>query len=88
MTHHLSYENHSHEGRNSSNSRNGKSRKTLKGKQGEILIEVPRDRNGEFEPQFVKWWQTRFDGFGDKIISLLAPGITTSEIQEGVRNSV
>ena len=48
----------------------GKSRKTLKGKQGEIPIEVPRDRNGEFDPQFVKKRQTHFDGFDDKIISL------------------
>jgi hypothetical protein len=68
MTHHLGYEKHSPEGRNSDNSRNGKSRKTLKGKQGEIPIEVPRDRNGEFDPQFVKKRQTRFDGFDDKII--------------------
>ncbi len=41
MTHHLGYEKHSPEGKNSGNSRNGKSRKTLKGKQGEIPIEVP-----------------------------------------------
>jgi putative transposase len=75
------YEKHSPEGRNSGNSRNGKSRKTLKGKQGEIRIEVPRDRNGEFDPQFVKKRQTRFDGFEDKIISLYARGMTTTEIQ-------
>jgi putative transposase len=81
MTHHLGYEKHSPEGKNSGNSRNGKSRKTLKGKQGEIPIEVPRDRNGEFDPQFVKKRQTRFDGFDDKIISLYARGMTSSEIQ-------
>ncbi len=81
MTHHLGYEKHSPEGKNSGNSRNGKSRKTLKGKQGEIPIEVPRDRNGEFDPQFVKKRQTRFDGFDDKIISLYARGMTASEIQ-------
>src|SRR5215813_8085878 len=62
-------------------SRNGKSRKTLKGQQGEIPIEVPRDRNGEFDPQFVKKRQTQFDGFDDKIISLYARGMTASEIQ-------
>src|SRR5215467_8510085 len=78
MTHHLGYEKHSPEGKNPGNSRNGKSRKTLKGKQGEIPIEVPRDRNGDFEPQFVKKRQTRFD---DKILSLYARGMTTSEIQ-------
>ena len=62
MTHHLGYEKRSPEGKNSGNSRNGKSRKTLKGKQGEIPIEVPRDRNGKFDPQFVKKRQTRFEG--------------------------
>jgi putative transposase len=81
MTHHLGYEKHSPEGKNSGNSRTGKSRKTLKGEQGEIPIEVPRDRNGEFEPQFVKKRQTRIDGFDDKIISLYARGMTTSEIK-------
>jgi len=45
MTHHLGYEKHSPEGRNSGNSRNGKSRKTLKGKQGEIPIEVVLRQN-------------------------------------------
>jgi putative transposase len=81
LTHQLGYEKYSIEGKNSGNSRNGKSRKTLKGKQGEIPIAVPRDRNGEFEPQFVKKHQTRFDGFDDKIISLYARGMTTGEIQ-------
>src|SRR5262249_33466650 len=46
MTHHLGYEKHSPEGKTSGNSRNGKSRKTLKGKQGEIPIEVPRPQRG------------------------------------------
>jgi putative transposase len=66
LIHHLGYEKRSPEGRNSGNSRNGKSRKTFKGKQGEIPIEVPRDRNGEFDRHFVKKRQTRFDGFDDR----------------------
>jgi putative transposase len=41
----------------------------------------PRDRKGEFDPQFVKKRQTRFDGFDDKIISLYARGMSASEIQ-------
>ena len=81
LTHQLGYEKYAPEGKHSGNSRNGKSRKTLKGKQGAIPIEVPRDRNGEFEPQFVKKHQTRFDGFDDKIISLYARGMTAAEIQ-------
>jgi transposase-like protein len=48
---------------------------------GQIEIEVPRDRNSQFEPQLVKKNQTRFDGLDEKIISLYARGITTHEIQ-------
>src|SRR5262249_50771768 len=43
-------------------------------------IEVPRDRNGGFEPQIIKKGQRRFDGFDDKIISMYARGMTTKEI--------
>lgn len=81
LTHHLGYEKHAAEGKNSGNSRNGKSSKRLKGKQGEIPIEVPRDRNGEFEPQFIPKHQTRFNGFDEKIIALYARGLTVREIQ-------
>jgi transposase-like protein len=51
MTHYHGYEKHSPAGNNSGNSRNGTTAKTLKGKRGQIEIEVPRDRNAEFEPQ-------------------------------------
>jgi putative transposase len=81
LTHHLGYEKHSPEGKNSGNSRNGKTHKRLKGKAGEIPLAVPRDREGEFEPQFIKKHQTRFDGFDDKIIALYARGLTVREIQ-------
>jgi putative transposase len=81
MTHHLGYEKHSPEGHNTGNSRNGKSKKTIRGKRGQVEIEVPRDRNAEFEPQLIKKGQTRFDGFDDKIISMYARGMTCREIQ-------
>ena len=81
MTHHLGYEKHNPDGNNSGNSRNGSTPKTLKGKRGQVEIEVPRDRNSEFEPQLVKKNQTRFDGLDEKIISLYARGMTTREIQ-------
>jgi putative transposase len=81
MTHHLGYEKHNPSGNNSGNSRNGTSPKTLKGKRGQVEIEVPRDRNSEFEPQLVKKNQTHFDGLDEKIISLYARGMTTREIQ-------
>jgi putative transposase len=59
ITHHLGYEKHDSAGDNSGNSRNGTSPKTLRGKRGQVRIDVPRDRASEFEPQLVKKNQTR-----------------------------
>jgi len=81
LTHHLGYEKHDTSGRGSGNSRNGTSRKKLKGDFGEAEIEVPRDRNGTFTPQIVAPHQRRFTGFDDKILSMYARGMTTREIQ-------
>src|SRR4030042_2069267 len=81
LTHHLGYDKHSPEGKNTGNSRNGKSSKTLKSDHGELSISVPRDRNGEFDPQIVKKGQRRFTGFADKILSMYARGMTTRDIQ-------
>jgi len=81
LTHHLGYDKNDPEGRGSGNSRNGRSRKTLKGDFGQVEIEVPRDRQGEFEPQIVGKHQRRFSGFDDKILSMYARGMTTREIQ-------
>jgi putative transposase len=63
------------------NTRNGRSRKTLKGDFGELPIEIPRDRHGTFEPQLIPKHQTRWSGFDDKILSLYARGMTVREIQ-------
>ena len=81
MTEHLGYEKNEVAGRGSGNSRNGTSEKTLKTDSGEMPIEVPRDRNGSFEPQLVKKHQTHFDGFDEKTISMYARGMTVREIQ-------
>ncbi len=81
MTHHLGYGKHDTKGKNSGNSRNGSSKKTVTGEQGEIPIKVPRDRKGTFEPLIVPKGQTRFNEFDDKIISLYARGLTTRDIQ-------
>ena len=78
---HLGYPKHGRQGNATGNSRNGHSQKTLKGEQGHIEIEVPRDRQGSFEPQLVKKGQTRFEGFDDKILALYARGMTTRDIQ-------
>src|SRR5258706_13670102 len=59
LTHHLGYEKNNPEGRGSGNSRNGKSRKQLKGDFGQVEIEIPRDRQGEVETQIVGQHQLR-----------------------------
>jgi len=81
LTTHLGYEKHTVEGRGSGNSRNGASRKRLKGDFGTVEIEIPRDRAASFEPQLVPKGETRWHGFDDKILSLYARGMTTREIQ-------
>ncbi len=63
------------------NARNGHSGKTLKGDFGELPLEIPRDRQGSFEPQLVVKHQTRWTGFDHKIISLYARGLSVREIQ-------
>ncbi len=82
LTTYLGYEKHHPAGKNSGNSRNGKSQKTLTGDFGELPLEVPRDRNSTFEPKIVAKGQTRFEGFDEKILSLYARGMTTREIQQ------
>src|SRR5436190_20956982 len=77
LTQHLGYEKHDPAGYGSGDSRNGTSRKKLKGEFGEIDLEMPRDRNGGFEPKIVAKGQRRFAGFDDKILSMYARGMTT-----------
>ena len=81
MTDHLGHSKHAPVANPTGNTRNGKSRKTLKGDFGELPIEVPRDRMGTFEPQLIGKHQTRWTGFDDKILSLYARGMTVREIQ-------
>ena len=81
MTHHLGHEKHSAISNKSRNARNGSSQKTMKGDFGTMPIEIPRDREGTFEPVIITKGQTRFAEFDDKIISLYSRGMTTREIQ-------
>src|SRR5690606_25720436 len=76
-----SYKKHSPEGRNSGNSRNGKTSKTLKNDNGEIEITVPRDRNGTYDPVLVKKYERTIGPIEDKIISMYAKGMTVRDIQ-------
>jgi putative transposase len=81
LTEHLGYEKHDPAGYKSGNSRNGKSKKKLKGDFGEMELETPRDREASFEPKIVAKHQTRWTGFDDKILSMYARGMTTREIE-------
>lgn len=81
MAAHLGYERHASEGRGSGNSRNGKSKKTVQTASGQFALEVPRDRDGSFEPRLVRKRQRRLEGFDDKVLALYARGQSTREIQ-------
>jgi putative transposase len=81
MTHHLGYPPQAPEGKNTGNSRNGKTTKKLKTDTGDVEIAVPRDRNGEFEPRIIKKHQRRSSGFDEAVLALYARGMTTRDIQ-------
>lgn len=79
---HLGYEKHDTANKKTTNSRNGKSRKSIVSEYGEQEIQVPRDRQSEFEPLVVKKHQSNVNGIEDQIIALYAKGVTTREIQD------
>lgn len=85
MTDHLGYEKSAVEGRDGGNSRNGRTRKRVKTGDAELEIEVPRDREGSFDPMLVPKGRRRLPGFDDKVIALYARGMTTREIQSGLK---
>lgn len=79
---HLGYEKGDPAGRGAGNQRNGRSKKTVHTDVGSVQIDVPRDRNGDFEPKIVPKHARRIEGFDESIISLYAKGLTTGEIQK------
>ena len=82
----LGYSKYDYRNKESDNSRNGYSKKTLKTSFGETELKVPRDRNGEFEPQLVKKHQTTLTGdIEEKIISMYAKGMTTKDIESHIQ---
>jgi putative transposase len=80
ITDHLGYDRHDPAGANSGNSRNGARAKTVLTDVGPVEVEVPRDRQGSFEPQIVRKRQRRLSGVEDLVLSLSAKGLTTGEI--------
>ena len=83
MSEHLGHEPQGR--RRSRNARNGHSPKTVQTETGPVEIQVPRDREGTFEPQLVKKHQRRLEGFDEKVIALYARGMTTRDIQQHLR---
>jgi transposase-like protein len=80
ITDHLGYDKHDPAGKNGGNSRNGTRSKTVLTEVGPVPIDVPRDRDGSFEPQLVRKRQRRLSGVEDMVLSLSAKGLTTGEI--------
>ena len=85
MDEHLGYEKNSVEGNNSGNSRNGYSKKSIKSNYGDSVLEIPRDRNGEFEPQIIKKQQTMANGIDEQIIAMYAKGMSTRDIEDHLK---
>jgi putative transposase len=84
LTEHLGYEPYEAKGRNSGNSRNGGYSKKVRTSDGETLIEVPRDRNGTFEPHIVKRYASNTNELEDKIIGMYAKGMSVRDIQDNL----
>jgi putative transposase len=80
MAEHLGYDKHDPVGRNRGNSRNGKRAKAVLTDSGEVDIQVPRDRDGSFEPVIVAKRQRRLSSIDEIVLSLYARGLTTGDI--------
>ena len=81
----LGYSKYDYKNKQTENSRNGYSSKTVQGSMGEVELQIPRDRQGEFEPQIVKKHQTDVSSIEDKIIFLYSQGVSTRDIQKTMR---
>jgi len=81
LSHHLGYPPGATKPEDSGNQRNGSTAKTVHTQDGPLRIEVPRDREGSFEPLLIGKHERRFTGFDDKIIAMYARGMTVREIQ-------
>lgn len=85
LTHHLGYPPGGEKPEDTTNHRNGTGGKTVLTDDGPLAIDVPRDRDGSFEPQLIPKHERRFTGFDDKILALYARGMTVREIQGFLR---
>lgn len=84
---HLGYEKHKVSGHNSGNSRNGSFEKTIKSETfGDMVLSIPRDRNGKFEPQIIPKGETMSGKIEEAILGMYARGMTRSDIVEQVKS--
>ena len=86
MDDHLGYIKHDNTGDNSGNSRNGYSKKTVKSRFGASEVQIPRDRNGTFEPKIVKKYETTSNQLEEQIIAMYAKGMSTRDIEDHMRD--
>ncbi|MEB1808782.1 MAG: IS256 family transposase [Bacillaceae bacterium] len=85
IEYHLGYSKHHIDGIHSGNSRNGYSKKTIKSKFGNTVLDIPRDRRGEYEPQIIKKYETALNGLDEQIIALYSKGMSTRDIEDHMR---
>ena len=86
LTEQIGYEKNETGEKPTENRRNGKSSKTLRTDQGPMEIEVPRDRDGEFEPQIIQKHQREWRGFDEKILAMYSHGMSTQGIQATIKD--
>jgi len=83
---HLGYKKHSVAGNNTGNSRNGYNKKTIQTKFGKTEVEIPRDRNGEFEPRIIGKYEKTSNQLEEQIIAMYAKGMSTRDIEDHMRD--
>lgn len=82
----LGYKKHEAKGRNSGDSRNGSSHKKIRSSSGDIELEIPRDRNGNFESKLIPKYAKSISSFDEKIISMYGKGLSTPDIQDHIKD--
>lgn len=81
----LGYSKYDYKNKETNNSRNGYSKKTVQSSQGEIELKIPRDRKGEFEPELIKKHQMDISGIEDKILFMYSQGTSTRDIEKAMQ---
>ena len=86
IEHELGYAKHSMKDKATSNARNGHSKKTVRSEHGNLDLDIPRDRNAEFEPQIIPKYQREITGIEGQILSLYAKGMSNRDIEDHLNN--